>query len=65
MKRLKNAELFSPKQGDVIVQILDHISHFEIGGKRKQAGNYDNQIYIVKDDIVVSNNKRIIPLWLF
>jgi hypothetical protein len=65
VKRLKNAELFSPKQGDVIVQILDQVSHFEIWGKSKQIGKYDNQIYVVKDGIIVSDEKRIIPLRLF
>jgi hypothetical protein len=65
VKRLKNAELFSPKQGDIIVQIVEQVSHFEIWGKSKKAGKYDDQIYIVKDRIVVSNEKRVLPLRLF
>ncbi|GHW02560.1 ATPase [candidate division SR1 bacterium] len=65
LKRIKNAELFSPKQGDIIVQIIDKIGHFEVGGKSKKEENYDNQIFVVKDGITVSDNKRVIPMWLF
>ena len=65
LKRIKNAELFSPSQWDLIVEILDKVYHFEIWGKSKQAWKYDSQIYVVKDWIIVSNEKRTIPLWLF
>ncbi|MDR2416172.1 MAG: hypothetical protein LBD75_06300 [Candidatus Peribacteria bacterium] len=30
VKRIKNAELFSPKSGDFIVQLYDNSWHFEI-----------------------------------
>jgi hypothetical protein len=64
-KRIKNAELFSPKSGDFIVQIYDKVLQFEIGGERKKIKKYDDNIFIVKDGITVSNNKRVIPLWIF
>jgi hypothetical protein len=65
VKRIKNAELFSPKQGDIIVGIIDKHFQFEIGGKNKDKHLYDDNIYIVKDNIVVSDTKRVIPLRLF
>jgi predicted AAA+ superfamily ATPase len=65
LKRIKNAELFSPSQWDLIVQIIDKVYHFEIWGKSKPIEKYDEQIYIVKDGITVSNEKKVIPLWLF
>jgi hypothetical protein len=65
LKRIKNAELFTPKEGDFIVQLYDKVRHFEIGGKNKQKGNYDEQTFIVKDTIMLSEDKRTIPLWLF
>lgn len=65
LKRLKNVELFTPKEGDFIVQRFDKVRHFEIGGKSKQKRNYDEQIYIVKDGITLSEDRRTIPLWLF
>ena len=65
LKRIKNIELFTPKGGDFIVQLYDKVRHFEIGGKSKQKENYDEQIYIVKDGITLSEHPRVIPLWLF
>lgn len=65
LKRLKNAELFSPKQGDFILQIYDKVRQFEIGGKNKQKKKYDENIRIIKDDLLLSEDKRTIPLWLF
>ncbi|GHW02774.1 ATPase [candidate division SR1 bacterium] len=64
LKRLRNAELFSPKQGDIILQIFDKVWNFEIGGKSKKAGKYDENVYIVKDGIELSEDERTIPLWL-
>jgi hypothetical protein len=38
--------------------------NFEIGGKSKKAGKYDENVYIVKDGIELSEDKRTIPLWV-
>ncbi|GHV27650.1 hypothetical protein FACS1894176_09750 [Bacteroidia bacterium] len=58
-------EVFAPKEGDFILQLYDKHWQFEIGGKSKKKEKYNEQIFIVKDGIKISENKRIIPLWLF
>jgi hypothetical protein len=65
IKRIDNVEIFTPKIWDFIIQIYDKVIHFEIWWKNKSFKKYDENIYIVKDDIVVSQDDKIIPLWLF
>ncbi|MGE4443920.1 MAG: ATP-binding protein [Candidatus Altimarinota bacterium] len=65
VKRIENIEIFTPKLGDFTLQIYDKVFHFEIGGKNKNSSKYSENIYIIKDDITIGENERIIPLWLF
>lgn len=63
VKRIPFIEIFSPKSGDFILQNYDKVWHFEIWGKHKNK--YDENILIVKDDIIASEDGRTIPLRLF
>jgi uncharacterized protein len=65
VKRVDNIEIFTPKIWDFTLQIYDKALHFEIWWKNKSLWKYDESIYIIKDNIIISEDKRIIPLWIF
>jgi predicted AAA+ superfamily ATPase len=65
VKRIPFMEIFSPQSGDFILQWYDKVWQFEIWWKNKSKHKYDEKMYIVKDNIMVSEDKRTIPLWLF
>lgn len=65
VKRIENIEIFTPKLWDFTLQIYDKVFHFEIWWKNKNSSKYSENIYIIKDDITIWENERIIPLWLF
>lgn len=65
VKRIENIEIFTPKLWDFTLQIYDRVLHFEIWWKNKNTSKYKKEIYILKDDIIISDNDRIIPLWIF
>jgi uncharacterized membrane protein len=65
VKRIQFMEIFTPKSGDFILQLYDKVWKFEIGWKNKTKRKYESDVYIIKDDILVSEDDRIIPLWLF
>jgi hypothetical protein len=70
IKKLNNymdkIEISLPKSGDFKVEFLAKKSYyFEIWWKTKKSGKYPENTFIVKDDIEVSENEKVIPLWLF
>jgi hypothetical protein len=65
IKRLHLMEIFTPKEGDFLLQQYDKTWQFEIWWKGKDKKKYNENIFIVKDGIKVSEDKRTIPLWLF
>lgn len=65
VKRIENIEIFTPKLWDFTLQIYDKVLHFEIWWKNKNSSKYSENIYIIKDDITIWENERVIPLWLF
>jgi hypothetical protein len=59
-------EISLPQSGDFKVEFLAKESYcFEIWWKSKKSEKYPENTFIVKDDIEVSENKKVIPLWLF
>jgi hypothetical protein len=65
IKKMWNAEITLPKKTDFKVEYDNNSYIFEIWGKNKKQANYPKNTFIIKDDIVVSDNNNIIPLWLF
>ncbi len=63
--KLKDVEIFLPKKWDFVVEKFDKVWYFEIGWKKKRKTNYPENIFIVKDDIKISESDRVIPLWVF
>jgi predicted AAA+ superfamily ATPase len=65
VKRIRLMEIFAPKSGDFTLKLYDNLRNFEIWGKGKNKRKYDEHIFIVKDTLKISEDKRTIPLWLF
>lgn len=65
IKKIPNWEIFLPKQWDFILEIYDNVFYFEIWWKNKQQNKYPKNTFIVKDNIMFSENEYIIPLWIF
>lgn len=65
VKRTENTEIYTPKLWDFTLQIYDKVLHFEIWWKNKSSSKYNENIIIVKDDIIIWESEKIIPLWLF
>jgi hypothetical protein len=70
IKKLNNhldkIEISLPKSGDFKVEFLAKETYnFEIWWKAKKSWKYPKNTFIVKDDINVSENDKVIPLWLF
>ena len=64
-KRIENSEVFLPKSWDFILKIFDKKYTFEVWWKNKLKSKYPKNTFIVKDDIKISENQNIIPLWVF
>jgi len=65
IKRIENSEIFTPKQWDFTLQIYDRVINFEVWWRSKNISKYPENTYIVKDNINISEDDRIIPLWIF
>jgi hypothetical protein len=65
IKKLENIEISLLKWADFKLEIWDKTYNFEIGGKNKQISKYKKGTFIVKDNITVTNEESVIPLWLF
>ncbi len=66
IKHIKNLEIFYWWVNDYIIKILDKTFNFEIGWKSKikRKNKYKNT-FLILDNLDISNDKNIIPLWLF
>lgn len=66
VKHIKNLEIFYWWKNDYIINLETKTFNFEIGwkSKTKKKSKYKNTILIL-DNMDISNNKNIIPLWLF
>ncbi len=64
VKKIENMEIFTPKLWDFRLQIFDTVFDFEIWWKNKEIKKYWTNMYIVKDNIVISESEKIIPLWI-
>jgi len=65
LKKLNNIEISLPKQWDFKIEKNWKIYHFEIWWKSKKQWKYSENTFIIKDWISVSENEKVIPLWLF
>lgn len=63
IKKLKNIEISLPNKQDFLVKTNNKNYIFEIWWKNKKLNN--KNIFILKDNIALSEEKNIIPLWLF
>jgi len=61
------AEVFAGKGSDFWLQVGEKTFKFEIWWKSKagKKAKYQGWTYLVIDDIKVSNEKNVIPLWIF
>jgi hypothetical protein len=65
LRKIDNSEIFLPKAWDFVLEIYDKNYYFEIWWKNKKNDKYSKNTYIVKDNIIISENENTIPLWLF
>lgn len=65
LTKIKNLKTTLPKQWDFKVELNNKTYYFEIWWKSKKQNKYPKNTFIIKDWIQVSENKNIIPLWLF
>jgi len=65
LKKIKNLEITLPTKWDFKVELNNEIFHFEIWWKSKKQSKYPKNTFIIKDDILISENENIIPLWVF
>ncbi len=65
LRKVKNTEIFLPKTWDFILERFDEVFYFEIWWKNKSQKSYPKNTFIVKDNIKISENDYVIPLWLF
>lgn len=63
IKKLKNIEISLPNKQDFLVKTNNKNYIFEVWWKNKKLNN--KNIFILKDNIALSEEKNIIPLWLF
>ncbi len=64
IRKIPHSQLYVPKKWDFILQIWDKIYHFEIWWKRKRKKDYWGNVFVVKDNILISEDERTIPLWV-
>lgn len=65
IKKIKNIDISLPSKEDFLISFKNENFIFEIGGKNKKNKSYQKNTFIVKDDIFVSQDKNILPLYLF
>lgn len=65
IKKLKNIEITLPEKSDFCIEYDDKKYIFEIWWKNKSILKYSTNTFIVKDNIFISENEKVIPLWLF
>ncbi len=65
LKKLKDIEISLPQKADFLVEYNNKNYTFELWWKSKKSSKYNNNTFIVKDNIILSDNKSIIPLWIF
>ncbi|MDD2870766.1 MAG: AAA family ATPase [Candidatus Gracilibacteria bacterium] len=65
IKKMDNIDISLPSKQDFKITSNKKTFLFEIGGKNKQSKKYSKDTYIIKDDIIISENEHTIPLWLF
>jgi len=65
IRKIPKSEIFTPKSWDFIVEIYDKVYTFEVWGKNKKQNKYPKNTYIIKDDIMISENEHTVPLWVF
>lgn len=65
IKKLKNIEITLPEKSDFCIEYEDKKYIFEIWWKNKSILKYPTNTFIVKDNISISENQKVIPLWLF
>jgi len=65
LKKIKDLEITLPKIWDFKVEYKNNNYNFEVWWKSKKQKKYPNNYFIVKDDIQISENEKIIPLWVF
>ncbi len=65
LRKIPKSEIFVPKKGDFTLEIYDKVFNFEVWWKHKKQNKYPKNTYIIKDDITISENNHIIPLWIF
>jgi hypothetical protein len=65
LRKVKNSDIFLPKAWDFVLERFDEVFYFEVWWKNKNQSSYPKNTFIVKDDIKISENDYIIPLWLF
>ena len=64
MKRLEKDIYFKSKT-DFVLSTDEQNIYFEIWWKNKKKNQYSKNTFVVKDDILISEDKQTIPLWLF
>ena len=64
LKKLNNILVSLPTAWDFKVEYNNKTYIFEIWGKNKK-NKYPENTFIIKDNIISSENNKIIPLWLF
>ena len=65
LREVKNTEIFLPSKWDFILERFDEVFYFEVWWKNKKQSSYPKNTFIIKDNIKISENDSIIPLWLF
>ncbi len=65
LRKIENAELFLPKLWDLILERFDDVFYFEVWWKNKKQNKYPQNTFIIKDDILISENEKVIPLRVF
>lgn len=65
IRKVKNVEIFLPSSWDFIVEIYDKKYYFEVWGKSKNRSKYWENTIIIKDSIRISDDNKVIPLWIF
>ncbi len=63
IKRIPNVQIYAGKQQDFMIIVDEKQYKFELWGKSKPRSKYNPDTFIVKDDILISQ-ENILPLYL-
>jgi hypothetical protein len=64
--KIPNIEVNLPNKADFLVETAKFSYVFEIWWEnKKRKKTYPKNTYLIKDDIEISSDEKIIPLWLF